>query len=725
MQGKTTFRHPGRALIQAAAVLLSIACMKPAHSAAKPPANILPNPGFESASDGKPQSWIFDDAVKSRGAVALDADTRHSGRCALRLEPNANNTDSNHLLGVVQIIPVEKLHGKRLRLGGWMRETGKARAFIIAIAFDAKNKPAGTGMTFQPFATSSFTRQDVFVNVTPDTKMLIVGCSVSGTSGEAWFDDLTVTEDKPTIVGTPKEPLTASIGVDASRTVRMIPRTLYGNNIEWIWNADSMWDPDARRVRPEMLAPARELGIGPLRFPGGFFSDYYHWRDGIGPAEQRPARPHAPASDTSPNSFGTDELARFCQEIGAEPLVTVNMITGTPEEAADWVRYCNSPTNPERAKNGSEKPYDVRFWEIGNEQYLTGDDPVSLQSHLDTDEYIRRLMSWSAAMKKADPAVKIVGVGSSNYGRNIMGYDEAWCQKLLKQAGSSIDYISLHCAYAPAGASSTAVSFDEVYQSLLAFPVLIAKNLRKLNSEIERFAPADKDRIKIAVTEWGALFAIDPKDKWIDHCKTLGSALYDASTLKAFIEAPRMDLATFFKISEYSFMGCIAGDGTPKPSYYALQMYSRHFGDRLLTTGVTSPTYDSKPVMQLDPVAGVPYLEAISSLSADRSKLYVIVINKHFTAPIRTRLHLTGFHPGPTGKAWVLTGPSLDANNGKDLVDYPGLSWGKQVESPRNPSFYSGKPGTVVTREKPLTGVSSDFDYTFPPISVTCLELGK
>ncbi len=684
--------------------------------------NLVANPGFEDAAGGAPAGWIHDEAA-GRGDFGLESAIPKAGKLSLKLSPNENNTDKNHFLSAVQVIPIDKLKGKRFRISGSMRVTGDAGAFIIAMVFEPGSKIAEAALLSQPWPRAEYVYQDAYIHVSQNAQALIVGCSASGTSGTAYFDDIALIEDEPVDPARPTAPLTASIEVDAGKVVRAIPKTLFGTNLEWIWDANGVWGPAANQARPELVQPSKELGLGPIRFPGGFFSDYYHWRDGIGPASGRPSREHSPGSGQSRNVFGTDELAKFCKDIGAEPLITVNIITGTAQEAADWVSYCNSPGNPERAKNGSTESYGIRFWEIGNENYLKGDDAVGKTSHVSTDEYIKRTLEWSAAMRKADPSIKIIAVGGTNYGRNTGNYDPNWDRKLLEEAGQSIDYLSVHNGYAPQNASGSNASFYEVYQALLTYPLLMKANLDKVSGEIDTYAPAYKDKIKIAVTEWGPLFHILPTDRWIDHCKTLGSGLYVASAMKAFLESPKVDLTNSFKLAEYSFMGWIYGDGTPKPSYYALQMYTKHFGDKVVQTAVKSPTYDSKGVAAIDAVKDAPYIEAISSLSPDKSRLYIMVINKHFNSPITTTLNLNGFKPQPTGKAWVLTAPSLDANNGKDLLDYPGITWAKQVQSPENPMFETGKPGTVVTREVALTGVSGKFEYSFPPISVTCLEL--
>ena len=107
-----------------------------------------------------------------------------------------------------------------------------------------------------------------------------------------------------------------------------------------------------------------------LRFPVGNFVSGYHWRDGIGPVDQRPILPNPAWPIIEWNDVGTDEWLQLCNLVGCEPLICVNAGDGTPQEAADWVAYCNSgtetPMGALRAANGRVQPYNVRRWEIGN-----------------------------------------------------------------------------------------------------------------------------------------------------------------------------------------------------------------------------------------------------------------------------------------------------------------------------------------------------------------------
>jgi alpha-N-arabinofuranosidase len=123
---------------------------------------------------------------------------------------------------------------------------------------------------------------------------------------------------------------------------------------------------------PDVVEFFREADLPMMRWPGGNFVSDYDWREGVGPREERPTNNNPAWGGVEPNTFGTDEFMRFCENVGCEPLICVNAGTGTPEEAARWVEYCNGdPEETEmgalRVEHGHPDPYDVRYWELGNE----------------------------------------------------------------------------------------------------------------------------------------------------------------------------------------------------------------------------------------------------------------------------------------------------------------------------------------------------------------------
>ncbi|MGH9431111.1 MAG: alpha-N-arabinofuranosidase [Terriglobia bacterium] len=144
-----------------------------------------------------------------------------------------------------------------------------------------------------------------------------------------------------------------------------------------LWVGKKSPFPNLNGYRRQAIEYLRELGIPVLRWPGGCFADDYHWRDGIGPAEQRPKRVNIHwGGYVEDNSFGTHEFIGLCKLIGAEPYFAGNVGSGSPHELRDWIEYCNYPSGStladERTANGSPQPFSIRYWGVGNESWGCG-----------------------------------------------------------------------------------------------------------------------------------------------------------------------------------------------------------------------------------------------------------------------------------------------------------------------------------------------------------------
>lgn len=510
----------------------------------------------------------------------------------------------------------------------------------------------------------------------------------------------------------------ASVTVDATRIIRRIPATLYGTNVEWRWNGLDLWSESEGRIDPRLTELTRDLGVTVIRYPGGYLSDFYHWRDGVGPLDQRPEVLHEPGRpDRSRPRFGTDEALAFAERVGAELWITTNAGTGSAQEAADWVEYVNG------------KDRRVRFWEVGNELYLRSPTPVSQAITVGPEVYARRFGEFARAMRAVDPGIEIAAIGGVNYGRyQFMGYPN-WLETLLREQGAQIDLVSVHNAYAPL-ISDEDSDFRTAYRAMLAAPVLIGRNLETVSQMIAEYAPERADEIGIAVTEWGPAFRFDLDSRWVDHVKTLGSALFAASVMKTLIESPRVEVANFQMLHDFSVYGAIGSRNTefppnhdwiPVARYYAFQLFTRHFGEQLLESRTVGPTFDSQAVGYTAAVQDAPYLDVVSSLSADGTRLYVIGINKHFDEPIDTSIQLRGFTPAARATVWTLNGSGLDANTGTGIIEVPGLQVPPQVEDPANPRFHLGGDGEITFESSRWALGDSGIVYTFPAHSATSI----
>ena len=145
-----------------------------------------------------------------------------------------------------------------------------------------------------------------------------------------------------------------------------------------IWVGEDSEIPNYHGIRKDLVDAFQKLHPPVIRWPGGCFADVYHWRNGIGPREQRPVtyNENFGTFETDPNQFGTHEMMEFCEMIGAKPWFNINMMTGSPSEMREWMEYCNrkEPTalSQERKTNGHEEPFGIEYWGIGNEVWDGG-----------------------------------------------------------------------------------------------------------------------------------------------------------------------------------------------------------------------------------------------------------------------------------------------------------------------------------------------------------------
>lgn len=203
---------------------------------------------------------------------------------------------------------------------------------------------------------------------------------------------------------------------------------------------EASWDYEADDWRNDFVAMTRDLAPGALRF-GGLFSRYYHWREGVGPAAQRPWMRNYVWGGRETNRVGTHEFVDFCRRVGAEPFYCVNFLsdgekrygnrTGDAQEAADWVSYANDPDNRPRRANGAAAPLNLKLWQIGNETSYGN-------TTFTKDDAIAHTIEFSRAMKQRDPSIALIGWGDRGRDRTL------WAPEMEERAGEYLSYIAIH-----------------------------------------------------------------------------------------------------------------------------------------------------------------------------------------------------------------------------------------------------------------------------------------
>jgi alpha-N-arabinofuranosidase len=622
-------------------------------------------------------------------------------------------------LGVMRGIAAAGLLGKRLYISAQMNADAGSAGILRVYSVRGDGSFTFQEVRQGPSASGPVTRRDLLVvPADPAILALIVECAVEGVSGAAYFAGIQLSDAAASPVwreadGLPDfgPPYEAVAEVDAAQHIRSIPAGLFGTNLEWPWDGLGAWLPAANLPNPDLVRMAAAAGVTVHRYPGGVFADFYHWRNGVGPPAARPHAAILPGSAASPNRFGTDEALAFAEAAGGELMITVNVVTGTAKDAADWVAYVN---------RGRRR---VRYWEIGNESYAAGQSGHIAAAALTPEQYAARFLEFARAMRSVDPQIQIGAIVDENFSRAAGRAHVDWTGKVLRLAAPEIDFLSLHCAYSPVIWNDRQWDARTVYAAMLASPTLIAHQLADLSKRVAAIAPSRK--IKFAVTEWGPMFQMDAEGRFADHAKTLGSAIFTASALRAFIAEPRMEIANFFKLIDVSFQGSTGyrnGSVAANPSLYAIEMFTKRFGSELVHSSSQGPTYDSPSVGWADGVGQAPYLEVLASTSKDGKHLYILGINKHLDRSIQTRISIKNFRAAGTAQVHTLGGSSADSHTG--------VTWLMGVPAPQAQilpysRFYSSGPGDVAIQPAEIGGVSGELVYTFPAHSITSIVLRR
>lgn len=312
--------------------------------------------------------------------------------------------------------------------------------------------------------------------------------------------------------------------INAKRKTGKISKYIYGQFAEHLGRCiyeglyvedDSI--PNTNGMRNDVISALKELDIPVLRWPGGCFADDYHWRDGIGDKDTRPYMVNTNWGGVVENNhFGTHEFFELCEQLGAEPYICGNVGSGTVREMRDWIEYMtfdgNSPLANERRKNGREKPWKLKYFGIGNENWGCG-------GHMRPEYYSDLFRRYAVFIRDygEEPIYKIAG-GPNN--------DNAeWTETLMKIIGNSMDALSLHnYSYERNWEhKGDSVNFDgDGWRSNMVSALKIEKAIKTHIAIMDRYDPENK--IALIVDEWG---------NWYDVMKgTNPGFLYQQNTLR-------------------------------------------------------------------------------------------------------------------------------------------------------------------------------------------------
>jgi alpha-N-arabinofuranosidase len=450
-----------------------------------------------------------------------------------------------------------------------------------------------------------------------------------------------------------------TIALHTKSQIGAVDARIFGGFLEHMGRAvyQGVYDPgcahaDEDGLRADVLGALRCLRMPVMRYPGGNFVSGYHWQDGIGPREKRPTVNELAWKSVESNQFGTDEYVNLCRKAGWEPMITVNLGTGTPEEARNWVEYCNGAAGQYaslRAANGNPGPYNVRLWCLGNEM----DGPWQL-GHVPAEQYAARARQAARLMKDLDGSLELVACGSS--GPQMPTFAQ-WDRQVLEIVGDLADYISLHRYVG---------NLDGDTPDFLAVTNAIDRQIEEIDAVCRavRAKRRSKKRAYLCFDEWNVWYKNMEMDgqgqaapHLIEEVYNLEDALVVAGFLNSFIRhADVVKVANLAQIvNVIAPIQTRGNDMLIQSIFYALEMFTRRREGVSLRLALDGPTYEGKTNGQ------VYYIDASAILGGD--ELHVFVTNRNLVEPSRVYVKLGDAAIAALKAAELLTGPDAKAAN--------------------------------------------------------------
>lgn len=456
--------------------------------------------------------------------------------------------------------------------------------------------------------------------------------------------------------------LNAQIYLDTHRTIAEISPLLFGGFAEHIGRCiyEGIYDPksplaDERGLRTDVLNALREQKYTVMRYPGGNFLSGYNWLDGVGPKEQRPRRRELAWQSIETNQFGANEFIEFCQAINTLPMLGVNMGTGTIQEAANLVEYCNAPVGSYyadlRAAHGYANPHNVKYWCIGNEM----DGPWQI-GHLEMDEYARKALEAAKMMKWQDPNAKLVLCGSSN--NRMLTYPE-WDRVALEICWEKVDYHSIH--YYAGNNDNDSASYLALAVELEEFVDTMAATLRYAKAKRR-----SKHDVYLSWDEWQVWY----KDRsgrggWTEaphlseEIYNLEDALVVAQWLNVFLrKADVLKIACVAQIVNIISWLQTRSDGLlVQTSFYPFKLMSN------MARGNALDVFTQAPLVETKRYGGVPILDVSASHDPANGQQALFIVNRSQSDTVNTEINWQSGAPGAVNEIWQLAGNDLKAAN--------------------------------------------------------------
>jgi alpha-N-arabinofuranosidase len=459
------------------------------------------------------------------------------------------------------------------------------------------------------------------------------------------------------------------LSIDISKAGPKIDRNIFGQFAEHLGHGiyDGIWVgrdspvPNTRGIRNDVVTALRALRVPNVRWPGGCFADEYHWRNGIGPQRVVTLNPNW-GGVIEPNAFGTHEFMDFLDQIGSEAYISVNVGSGTPHEAADWLEYMTAAQSTtlakERAANGHPDPYRVADLGIGNESWDCGGNMTPDYYASQMKIYSRFVRNFNPSQQNKDQMLKIA-VGPGGDEPRFIDWTETIMKAYQHHSWSwDINGLSMHSYTVRWEDKFKSVGFGESeYAQVLKSTLGIDGLINRYSGVMDKYDPEKK--VALVVDEWGAWYAPLPGTNpgFLVQQNSLRDAILAALNLNTFARhADRVrgaNIAQMINVLQAMIL-TDKEEMVRTPTYYVFKMYVPFQDATFVPVTFDAGTYTHDDV-------SLPRVDAIAAKGKD-GKLWLEVTNVDPNQPIEIDLNLAGINAkSATGE--TLTAAKVDSIN--------------------------------------------------------------
>jgi alpha-N-arabinofuranosidase len=460
----------------------------------------------------------------------------------------------------------------------------------------------------------------------------------------------------------------ARVIVDPARPLTTLDPRLWGSFVEHIGRCiyGGIYEPgsklaDSNGFRRDVLEEVRQLHVPMIRYPGGNFVSGYNWLDGVGAKKDRPRLLNRASNSIESNQFGTNEFLTWCRAVGTEPMMAVNLGTGTPESAANLVEYCNVEKGTRwsdlRRQHGVEKPYNIKYWCLGNEM----DGPWQL-GHTFAKQYGIKAQDASLQMRTVDSSIKLIACGSSEV--TTPTYLE-WDRQTLEECYDDVDAISLHHYFV----NDPATGGDS--SKFLAINLTMDRQIEEMLAvcDMVRGRKRSKKQLALSFDEWNVWYRTNNAagmDGRGQEAPRLVEEVYNLEDAVVFGGL----IISLLRHSDRVRMACQAQlindiaplvtnpEGVLRQSiYYPYSWALNYAHGNALNLIAESETYE------VPEIGSVPYIDIAGTFDPGSASTTLFLLNRDLAKPREVEVVWREGAPARVGDCQVMTGPDLKAYN--------------------------------------------------------------